>query len=55
MPEQSCTCPDVWCPQHARCRCGSELIITGDDPAFCPECLMDVMPVGACKTTSRLT
>lgn len=53
MPEPRalpCTCPDPWCQQHARCRCGSDLIITGDDPAFCPACLMDVMPVGACKT-----
>jgi hypothetical protein len=31
MPEQTCTCPDAWCPQHPRCRCGSELIITVRD------------------------
>jgi hypothetical protein len=45
----TCICPDRYCPVHARCRCGSELII--DDPeslAFCPSCLHDVMPVGAC-------
>jgi len=45
----TCTCPDPWCQQHARCRCGSELIIEdADSLAFCPVCLMDVMPVGAC-------
>lgn len=50
MPDSTtCTCPDPWCPQHSRCRCGSYLIITDDDPAFCPECLMDVMPQGACE------
>jgi len=43
-----CTCPDRWCPVHARCRCGSVLIIDEGDPAFCPACGHDVMPVGAC-------
>jgi len=46
-----CSCPDPYCKQHARCRCGSDLIIDDDSPAFCPACLMDVMPVGACGTT----
>jgi len=25
------------------------MIVTGDDPAFCPECMMDRLPKGACK------
>lgn len=50
IPILPCTCPDAYCKQHARCRCGSDLIITDGDPAFCPECLHDVLPVGACGT-----
>ena len=44
----TCLCPDPWCPLHARCRCGAECIVTEGDPAFCPDCGHDVMPVGAC-------
>jgi len=46
----ACTCPDPWCPLHARCgACGGEVIVTPDDPAFCPTCGHDVMPARACK------
>lgn len=46
----TCICPDPWCPVHAKCPCGAQVIIDDpDSPAFCPDCLMDVMPVGACK------
>jgi hypothetical protein len=48
MTKRVCTCPDPWCVLHARCRCGSELIIADDDPVFCPACGHDVMPRGAC-------
>ena len=47
----TCICPDPWCPVHAKCHCGATMII--DDPdslAFCPDCLMDRLPVGACGT-----
>lgn len=45
-----CTCPDPYCPEHARCVMGhDDLIIEPGEPAFCPECEHDVMPVGACK------
>ena len=50
MTDNRCTCPDPWCVQHARCVWGHELIICDDDPAFCPTCGLDVMPVGACGT-----
>ena len=45
-----CVCPDPYCPEHARCVMGHELIILPDDPAFCPDCGHDVMPRGACGT-----
>ena len=44
-----CLCPDPYCPTHARCVMGHELIIEPDEPAFCPDCGHDVMPVGACS------
>lgn len=50
--QNTCICPDSWCPLHAECPCGALLII--DDPdsmAFCPECLMDRLPVGVCSRT----
>lgn len=35
--EPSCTCPDPWCPDYARCGlCDGEVVILDDDPAFCP-------------------
>jgi hypothetical protein len=46
---EPCTCPDPYCPEHARCVSGHKLIILDDDPAFCPTCGHDVMPVGACR------
>lgn len=46
--KRECLCPDPYCPTHARCIVGHELIIEPDDPAFCPDCGHDVMPVGAC-------
>ena len=49
MFKKTCTCPDAWCQLHAECPCGAMLVI--DDPdglAFCPDCKMDRMPVGAC-------
>lgn len=47
-----CTCPDPWCPEHARCGgCGGEVIILEGDPAFCPACGHDVMPARACIRT----
>jgi hypothetical protein len=49
----SCTCPDRWCHDHARCICGSELIIADGDPAFCPACGHDVMPAGACSKAAK--
>jgi hypothetical protein len=49
MNDQPCTCPDPYCALHARCISGHELIILDDDPAFCPTCGHDVMPVGACR------
>jgi hypothetical protein len=49
----TCTCPDPWCPLHARCRCGSKCIVTEGDPAFCPDCGHDVMPVGACRNADH--
>jgi len=50
-----CICPDLYCLEHARCRCGSELIILDDDPAFCPDCGHDVMPVNACAIEKEST
>ena len=46
----TCICPDNWCPVHAVCgTCGTHVIIDGpDELAFCPQCLRDVMPRGAC-------
>lgn len=48
---ETCLCPDPYCPVHATCgACKSPVIIlTPDEPAFCPECLHDVMPSGACR------
>jgi hypothetical protein len=49
----SCTCPDPWCIEHARCgACGGEAIVTPDDPAFCPSCGHDVMPARACRVVN---
>jgi hypothetical protein len=45
---KECTCPDPYCKEHARCILGHELIIVDDDPAFCPDCGHDVMPMKAC-------
>lgn len=48
----TCICPDAWCPVHAECPCGALLMIDGpDDLAFCPDCLMDRLPVGVCNRT----
>lgn len=53
MSEETCTCPDPWCVQHAVCGiCGTQVIIMDDDPAFCPDCGMDVMPARACGLSS---
>jgi hypothetical protein len=52
---EKCACPDPWCPEHAECPCGAKMIITDDDPAFCPECLMDRMPKGACGNERGLS
>ena len=47
----ACTCPDPWCPAHARCgACGGKVIVLDGDPAFCPACGCDVMPARACAT-----
>lgn len=49
----TCICPDLWCPTHARCGlCDGPVIITDDDPAFCPACGHDVMPRNACRVAS---
>lgn len=51
---ETCICPDAWCPLHAECPCGALLIIEDPDSlAFCPECLMDRLPVGACNRTRQ--
>jgi hypothetical protein len=51
MNTTTCKCPDPWCPEHALCgACGGPVVILDeDDPAFCPACAHDVMPVRACK------
>lgn len=49
MTEENCICPDPWCVKHAVCGlCSTKVLIMDDDPAFCPDCNHDVMPLGAC-------
>lgn len=50
--QNTCLCPDAWCPMHAKCASGHSLYISDpDELAWCDECQMIRLPVGVCSRT----